>query len=136
MAINTYHCGCTTLLIATALSLPTLPRRQTPALDQAIILPLSDSTNLTSLENLTEDAPIIVRREDGFETRILRRCARCRTVIGYELVKGGKGEGGKGGDMLYVLPGWLQTTEAMAKGMKVDGKDAVLGQGESKAVLS
>lgn len=128
-AINTYHCPCSTLLIATTFDLDTLPRRASPALDQAIILPVSHATALTTLENLSEDAPVVVRREDGFERRILHRCVRCRTIIGYELE-----DKSRSGNVFYVLPGWLQTTEAMATGKKVDGKDAVLGQGDSKAV--
>lgn len=78
---------------------------------------------------MSEDAPVVVRREDGFEKRVLHRCVRCRTIIGYTLE-----DKSKGGDVFYVLPGWLQTTEAMAARKKVDEKDAVLGQGESKAV--
>lgn len=78
---------------------------------------------------MSEDGPVVVRRADGFEKRVLHRCARCRTIIGYKLE-----DKNRGGDVFYVLPGWLQTTEAIAAGKKVDEKDAVLEQGESKAV--
>ena len=130
-AIKTYHCPCTTLLIATTFDLSTLPRRASPSADQAIILPISNGTAISTLENLTEDDPIIVRREDGFEKRIMNRCKRCKTIIGYEL-----GNKVSNVQAMYILPGWLQTTEAMAAGRKVDGKEAALGQGESKAVMS
>lgn len=32
--------------------------------------------------------PIIVRREDGFEKRVLLKCGRCRVVVGYEIDSG------------------------------------------------
>lgn len=39
---------------------------------------------------IPETKPIIVRREDGFEKRILLRCGRCRVVVGYEIDSGVK----------------------------------------------
>ena len=38
--IHTYHCLCSTLLLATPYALSSLPRRAAPALDKASILPL------------------------------------------------------------------------------------------------
>ena len=38
--IHTYHCLCSTLLLATPYTLTTLPRRAPPSLDRAYILPL------------------------------------------------------------------------------------------------
>lgn len=38
--INTYHCLCSTLLLATPCTLSALPRRASPSLDRAHILPL------------------------------------------------------------------------------------------------
>jgi hypothetical protein len=41
------------------------------------------------LSTLVPDSkPIVVRREDGFEKRVLLRCGRCRVVVGYELGTG------------------------------------------------
>ncbi|KFX86190.1 hypothetical protein O988_09723 [Pseudogymnoascus sp. VKM F-3808] len=85
-----------------------------------------------------------VRREDGFEKRILWRCGRCRVVVGYELdpshfetaTAGGSGEVEEGssatregsgvGRVLYILPGWAQSTEHMASGKKIGEQGAVL----------
>ncbi|KAE8441567.1 hypothetical protein EG329_004686 [Mollisiaceae sp. DMI_Dod_QoI] len=108
--IHTYHCLCTTLLLTSTHSLATLPRRSltTGGLDSAIILPLpstappsipSTTTSqpiplpkegytllLPSLSKDLDRKPTLVRREDGFEKRVLYRCARCGLVIGYELL--------------------------------------------------
>ncbi len=44
----------------------------------------------TILLGLVRDKKIsIVRREDGFERRVLSRCVRCNLVVGYEIVEGG-----------------------------------------------
>lgn len=65
----------------------------------------------------------IVRREDGFEKRVLWRCARCRLVVGYELmgqdrmdIDGGNGKEKEGykGKVMYVLPGSMMSTDVMA----------------------
>ena len=51
---------------------------------------------------------VVVRREDGFEKRWIRRCARCRTGIGYVLNESlGRGEG-KG--LVYLLDDGLVNT--------------------------
>ncbi|EKD15435.1 hypothetical protein MBM_06651 [Drepanopeziza brunnea f. sp. 'multigermtubi' MB_m1] len=113
--INTYHCLCTTLLLATTHTLSHLPRRSSPqspsttsaSSDTALILPLPplpSSSSPNPNPNPTDDNPLppqghsillalspdrkltIVRREDGFEKRLLYRCARCRLVVGYEVV--------------------------------------------------
>jgi hypothetical protein len=73
----------------------------------------------------------IVRREDGFEKRVLWRCERCRVGVGYELqtqgeeameglVEGDGREGkGKGreeeyeGKVMYLLPGGIMSTDVM-----------------------
>ncbi|PGG99171.1 hypothetical protein AJ79_08663 [Helicocarpus griseus UAMH5409] len=43
--------------------------------------------------------PTMIRREDGFEKRLLLRCGRCRVVVGYALdeVHFGEGKGGAAG---------------------------------------
>jgi len=115
--VYTYHCLCTSLLLASTHQLLSLPRRAPPAIDRAIILPLppaplpsetdadkmedsepntrtgatqSDVSELgyTSLLSMTPDRRVtVIRREDGFEKRYLWRCGRCRLVVGYELDK-------------------------------------------------
>src|SRR5436305_6227496 len=45
--INTYHCICSTLLLATTHNLSLLPRRAEPALDKAFILPLPPASRRT-----------------------------------------------------------------------------------------
>ena len=114
--INTYHCICTTLILATTHNLETLPTRAAPVQDRSAILPLAPegtaATPASSLHNVTEDRkPIVVRREDGFEKRDLLRCNRCNLPVGYKLV-----DSEAGADVLYVLPDGLVTTEKMKEG--------------------
>ena len=121
--MSTHHCPCTTLLLYLPPSTPlsSLSHRQPPILDKAAILPLppSNSTSASSpkpriIHSTLDKKPLVIRREDGFEKRWLRRCARCGVVWGYELVEpegqsrvedGGEGEEGKQrvGRVLYVL---------------------------------
>lgn len=82
----------------------------------------------------------IIRREDGFEKRVLYRCGRCRLVVGYEIVQassggpmdvdGGDDSGGVGkeqenaeykGKVIYILPAGVMSTAVMAAGGKVEG---------------
>ncbi|OBT97134.1 hypothetical protein VE01_04809 [Pseudogymnoascus verrucosus] len=148
--IHTYHCACTSLLLATTTPLPSLPRRAT-SLDRATILPLHSDAHPpsatiphTTLLSMTPDRRITtIRREDGFEKRILWRCGRCRVVVGYELdpshfeapttAVGGEAEEGSSAapesgvaKVLYILPGWVQSTEHMASGKKIGEQGAVL----------
>jgi hypothetical protein len=144
--IQTYHCLCTSLLFATTHTITQLPRRAAPSLDKAIILPLSplapqegnaapELTELgyTAILGMTpERRAVIVRKADGFEKRLMWRCNRCRLVIAYDLNgmhytgDGHKGQGQEGdteGDaranVLYLLPGGIMNTEAMAAGTKI-----------------
>jgi hypothetical protein len=152
--INTYHCICSTLLLATTHVLSSLPRRPEPALDKAHILPLPPASRLTGetgeeedpqpqirdgsgvgyslLLSTTQDRkPTIVRREDGFEKRVLLRCGRCRLVVGYKLdaaqfrpmdsgTSGARaGEGGEDTaevEVVYLLPGGLVNSEDLKSG--------------------
>ncbi|KAH8775079.1 hypothetical protein BGZ57DRAFT_1004849 [Hyaloscypha finlandica] len=125
--VHTYHCVCTSFLLASTHSLSTLPRRSTsnsPASDAAIILPLPSSPPTLSpgdadlpqegyslLLGMAQDKKVtIVRKEDGFEKRICWRCERCGVIVGYELqtqTQGGEamdldgGEKGKGKEEGY-----------------------------------
>ncbi|KAH8590497.1 hypothetical protein B0O99DRAFT_303746 [Bisporella sp. PMI_857] len=94
--IHTYHCICSSLLLASTHTVTSLPRRAPPALDSAIILPLSSPTpnesnslpseGYTILLALEPDSkPLIIRKEDGFERRLPYRCTRCNLVVGYEI---------------------------------------------------
>ena len=165
--INTYHCICSTLLLATTHSLTSLPRRAEPALDRAFILPLPPTSRLNADTAEEEDAetqhsdgsdvgyslllsttqdrrPTVVRREDGFEKRLLLRCGRCRLVVGYkldrahsgraEVVAGlGQGEGDAEMDLektagnadgkvevVYLLPGAMASSEYLKSGKTLE----------------
>lgn len=154
--IHTYHCLCLTLLLASTHTLLSLPRRSSTSgsLDNSIILPLphaptstpedeSEAQDLapegyTLLLGLDKDKKnTIVRREDGFEKRILYRCSRCRLVVGYEMAREGQDtemagmgeEKGKGkeqgytGKVIYILPAGVMSTESMATGRKIEESD-------------
>jgi hypothetical protein len=148
--VHTYHCACTSLLLATTTARPAHPRRAT-SLDRATILPLHSDAHPPSATiphttplSMTPDRRVTtIRREDGFEKRILWRCGRCRVVVGYELdpshfETATAGEGGEAGEgssaaheagvarVLYILPGWVQSTEHMASGKKISEQGAVL----------
>ena len=119
--INTYHCICTTLILATPYNLESLPTRRAPATDQCQILPLSaDSEKNISesrLHNITNDRKaIIIRKEDGFEKRILVRCDRCHLVVGYRI----EGDA-TASNAIYLMPGGLVSTEAMKQGDAASG---------------
>lgn len=93
--------------------------------------------------------PIILRRSDGFEKRLLVRCGRCRVVLGYVLDevhfgKGiqpqaqtqaqdqgqgqGQGENKEGGanstpGVIYVLPGAVTETGELEKEILVEREE-------------
>ncbi|TQS34630.1 hypothetical protein Golomagni_04979 [Golovinomyces magnicellulatus] len=98
--IYTYHCICTSLLIASTHQLSSLPRRSpdTGSIDAAIILPLPSlpastgqirvlpAEGYTLLLGIQRDSRICtIRRSDGFEKRILCYCNKCNVIVGYEL---------------------------------------------------
>jgi hypothetical protein len=156
--IHTYHCICSTLLVATTYNLSSLRHRKEPALDKAYILPLPPAARLAGETAGEEDAepqtrdraddgyslllsttqdrkPTMVRREDGFEKRILLRCGRCRLVVGYKLdaahfrpaergavgrvVGDGEGKTDVGTsevEVAYLLPGGLVSSEELKTG--------------------
>lgn len=93
-----------------------------PSQGYTILLSLFPSPNTT-----------IIRREDGFEKRVLYKCGRCRVVVGYAIVEGGGGDameidGGEGvgdgksggerydGKVIYILPGGVVGTDVMVNG--------------------
>lgn len=79
---------------------------------------------------------VIIRREDGFERRLLWRCMRCKLVVGYEIARldgafGGGEEKGKGGEydgtVVYLLPNGILGTDIMVAGKKIGEGDVDLG---------
>ncbi|KAG9229755.1 hypothetical protein BJ875DRAFT_386667 [Amylocarpus encephaloides] len=146
--INTYHCLCSTLLLATTHTLSSLPRRSSSGstgLDNALILPLPASPptfeessennddlpaeGYTILLGLNRDSrPTLIRREDGFEKRYLFKCERCKAVAGYEILGereemdtdgDGRANAEYQGRAMYLLPGGMMSTEIMKKGGKI-----------------
>lgn len=133
---HTYHCLCTTLILASTHDLQGLPRRQEPAQDGALVLAppiditisdtinaeIAQSTSSVLLNVVPERRPVVVRREDGFEKRILLRCARCRLAIGYMLDES-HFENDKGQAQsrpVFLLPGGLLSTADMVEGKQAE----------------
>jgi hypothetical protein len=140
--VHTYHCAfCSHLLLASTHLFHTLPTRQPPALDRAIIVPLppppkslgqeeeeaeegeegdedaEGASGYTLLLTLLRDRlSRIVAREDGFEKRIVWRCGRCRVVVAYQLddvhYAGETGKKRKG-RWLFVMPGAVVRSEEL-----------------------
>lgn len=103
----------------------------------------SPSQHYTILLSTTtpDRKPIILRRADGFEKRLLVRCGRCKVVLGYVLdevhfkkVEDNKG-GGAGGmtegedsnasgagepEVIYILPGSLVETDELGTEIKIE----------------
>jgi len=170
--VQTYHCICNSLLLASTHTLSNLPRRQGSSLDEALILPLPSAPPTRSLSELyvpeaesgedghaeeneamppegytillglVEDKKLtIIRREDGFEKRLLSRCVRCNLVVGYEIqgdgtamdVDSGSGKGKEAecftGKILYLLPGGVMSTEVMMRGKKFGEEDVAIRRG-------
>ncbi|KAK2759537.1 hypothetical protein FQN54_003016 [Arachnomyces sp. PD_36] len=80
----------------------------------------------------------VIRREDGFEKRLLLRCGRCRVVVGYVLDEeahrirpGTTTTGEKDADqdkegkrkVVYILPGSLVGTDEMGDDLKVEKEE-------------
>ena len=130
--VHTYHCLCSTLILTTTHDLQTLPRRQKPVQDAALILtPSVDITRSEAIEteiahgttsvllNVTpERRPVIIRREDGFEKRTLLRCTRCQLVVGYCLDEAHWENDEAPSRPVYLLPGGLLNTSEMVEGKK------------------
>ncbi|KAF3307471.1 hypothetical protein TWF173_002956 [Orbilia oligospora] len=80
------------------------------------------------LSSIRDRRPCVIRREDGFEKRLLWRCGRCRLIFGYQIYDEGLEELSKGEDdeinkqkksqsnknyYVYILPGGLTTAAGM-----------------------
>lgn len=130
---KTYHCICSNLVLATAHTLDSLPRRKNPVQDVALILPPPSSistsgdinardvppeSTTSALLNVQPDRrPVVVQREDGFEKRVLLRCGRCRLVLGYVM------NALQESSPIYILPGSLVETLEMSKGSRPEVPD-------------
>lgn len=119
---NSYHCLCSTFVLATNYDLGALPARKGASLDKAIILPLQENIEeggkQTILQNTVSDSqPTVIRRDDGFEKRILLRCQRCNLVLGYHLDQSHFEDGEQeANSVAYILPGGLLPTEDLTDG--------------------
>jgi len=121
-AANTYHCMCTTFLLATIYQVDALPTRK-ESKDGAIILPLSRpgtvEADAAALHNVIADRKtIVVRRKDGLEKRTLLRCGRCNLVVGYKLDGSQFEDSAVADSVVYILPGALVSTADMKSGRK------------------
>ncbi|PMD47185.1 hypothetical protein L207DRAFT_506199 [Hyaloscypha variabilis F] len=156
--IQTYHCLCTSLLLATTHTLSLLPRRQTtnsPSSSSDFILPLPSAppTPNPSHENVAElpeegysmllgvvqDKKItLVRREDGFEKRLCWRCERCGVVVAYELqtqVQGGEAmEGVEGEKGKEREDGGFKGKVVYLVPGGVQGTDVMMGRGGGRKI--
>lgn len=119
--MHTYHCICNELVAAVRGSLEDVPIRSK---DKTAICPLSSATIaakgslVLSSSAHVEDEAIVLKLEDGFEKRFAVRCGRCDLQIGYMLDEASFDEArsGRKGDVVYLLPGGLMTTEEMKEG--------------------
>jgi hypothetical protein len=130
--VNSYHCLCSVLILATVHDLQYLPHRTEPVRDDALILPPpidvknSNDLSITSdrpaesvlLNTVLERKAVVIRREDGFEKRRLLRCGRCNLVFGYSLEGAHFANTEKPAEPVYLLPGGLVTTADMSNGVK------------------
>lgn len=144
MTLYTYHCHCSTLLLATHFAISTLPKRADPGLDKACILlgetpPVEhadtdqrsvDTGRLTPsndrwpvvklLSTVVDKKPVVIRRPDGFEKRWPHRCARCRVVVAYTLSPPSDDHQTEGSDAIYVLEDGLVSTDQLSAGVSAD----------------
>lgn len=106
-SVQTYHCICTNLVLAT-----TFPLNNHRQLDRSIILPnpslsprqeaalIGDETNssvednhVPELHTITQlvgtsardSQTLIIRSDEGIEKRYLIQCSRCKVTLGYQL---------------------------------------------------
>lgn len=123
-AVQTYHCACTALILATPYTLDQLPSRKAPGKDNAIILPMPEDSYSSVAVNeggpylestvhhlVADSKSIVVRRDDGFETRTLMRCKRCDLVVAYRIDPEQSTT-----NVLFILPESVTKTEDMRKG--------------------
>lgn len=96
--INTYHCICNQLLLATTYTLTSLPRRRSPGLDAALILPLpppphrssstsgSASSSASSSEDEADNPSEPLREPKTGDSRNAKISRAARSNSGYSLM--------------------------------------------------
>ncbi|KAK4628938.1 hypothetical protein CLAFUW4_08138 [Fulvia fulva] len=137
MSVTTYHCLCTELVLGTTVPLEDLPKRQS---DASIICKITAAESLSQGGSVftsavdTDDKAVVLKLDDGFEKRYAVRCSRCGLMLGYQLDRSqfeeSKEKLGRREDVVYVLPGGLQTTDEMEGGKSMEGRVEVkIGSG-------
>lgn len=124
LAINTYHCICTQVILATTASLETLATR---VVDNSYVVALpepgEEGDYSTTLNTYLDEKPTVIRLEDGFEKRYFEKCSRCDLMVGYHLDRSQfdetKAQKGCRDDVIYFLPGGLVSTKDMSAGKKL-----------------
>lgn len=136
MAVSTYHCLCTELVLSTTIDLKDVPKRQS---DNSLICTTTDGNSFTPGTSIletaitTDDNPVVLKLDDGFEKRYLVKCGRCGLTLGYQLdlsqFEGTKEKIGRREDVVYLLAGAVLGTQDVRTGRKVDEREveAVLG---------
>lgn len=123
--VHIYHCLCTQLVLATTTAIDLLPRRK---VDDSSIATAGGTVLEQRLS--TDQTPLVVRLEDGFEKRYLVRCSRCGLTVGYHLDKSQfdrtVDEPGPNMDVSFMLPGGLMETDEMVSGKKIDPETGLL----------
>lgn len=128
--VQTYHCLCSCLILTTSHNLDELSPRSEPVQDGALILPFGAHVSASDaaatdgdagvdsfMSNVVADRkPVIIRREDGFEKRIVLRCSRCKLILAYQLDESHFETSQQVPRPIYLLPGGLIGTEKMVKG--------------------
>ena len=133
--IHTYHCICTQLVLASTSTLENLKTRTSDS-SYILLLPDLSSTSTTShyaslANTITDDKPTVIRLEDGFEKRYFHKCGRCELSIAYSLDKSQfddtKTSSGARGDVAFLIPGGLVSTEDMKSGKDMDAEITKVG---------
>jgi hypothetical protein len=105
-----------------------MPKRQ---LDAAAIATCGDfdsaaRPSLTMQALSVDGEPTVLKLDDGFEKRYAVRCNRCGLAAGYQLdkshISGSESASGPRGDVVYILPGGLLTTEEMREGRSMEAE--------------
>lgn len=137
MTVLTYHCLCTELVLATTVPIKDVPTRES---DNSLICTSTDGNSFTPGTSIlktavtTDELPVVLKLEDGFEKRYLVKCGRCGLTLGYQLdlsqFEGTKEKLGRREEVVYLLPGGLVSTEDVRAGRKMDDAEveAVLGK--------
>ena len=126
-AVYTYHCICSELILATFSPFEDLPKRKG---DGAAICKVNESdvpaprAIIPSGATLVDNAPIVIKLEDGFEKRYVARCNRCNLPVGYQLDKDqfSEAHAGPRSDVLYVMSGGLLSTADMEEGKALEAR--------------